>query len=44
MRTLDRNEPRVIKGVLRDGLENSATPTQNNIVVVPAVNTTTTSG
>ncbi len=39
MRTLDRNEPRVIKGVLRDGLENSATPTKNNIVVVPAVNT-----
>ncbi len=39
MRTLDRNKPRVIKGVLRDGLENSATPTKNNIVVVPAVNT-----
>jgi TonB-linked SusC/RagA family outer membrane protein len=39
MRTLDRNEPRVIKGVLRDGLENSATPTPNNIVVVPAINT-----
>ena len=38
MRTLDRNEPRVIKGVLRDGQENSATPTQNNIVVIPAVN------
>ncbi len=39
MRTLDRNEPRVIKGVLRDGLENSATPTKNNIVVIPAINT-----
>ena len=39
MRTLDRNEPRVIKGVIRDGLENSATPTVNNIVVIPAVNT-----
>jgi hypothetical protein len=38
-RTLDRNEPRVIEGVLRDGKENSATPTTNNIVVVPAVNT-----
>jgi hypothetical protein len=38
-RTLDRNEPRVIAGVLRDGLENSATPTKNNIVVVPAINT-----
>lgn len=39
MRTLDRNEPRVIKGVLRDGKENSDNPTPNNIVVVPAVNT-----
>ncbi len=39
MRTLDRNEPRVIKGVLRDGKENTANPTPNNIVVVPAVNT-----
>ncbi|HEY3286135.1 MAG TPA: SusC/RagA family TonB-linked outer membrane protein [Gemmatimonadaceae bacterium] len=39
MRTLDRNQPRVIKGVLRDGLENSATPTKNNIVVIPAINT-----
>jgi TonB-linked SusC/RagA family outer membrane protein len=39
MRTLDRNEPRVIKGVLRDGKENTATPTVNTIVVVPAVQT-----
>jgi TonB-linked SusC/RagA family outer membrane protein len=39
MRTLDRNEPRVVEGVLRDGLENSANPTVNNIVVVPAVQT-----
>ena len=38
-RTLDRNDPRVIAGVLRDGKENSATPTVNTIVVVPAVNT-----
>ena len=37
MRTLDREQPRVIKGVLRDGKENSATPTPNNIVVIPAV-------
>ncbi|MGB4399836.1 MAG: SusC/RagA family TonB-linked outer membrane protein [Daejeonella sp.] len=37
MRTLDRNEPRVVEGVLRDGKENSATPTANNIVVVPNV-------
>ncbi len=37
-RTLDRNEPRVIAGVLDDGKQNSATPTRNTIVVVPAVN------
>ncbi|MEW5916989.1 MAG: SusC/RagA family TonB-linked outer membrane protein [Gemmatimonadota bacterium] len=36
-RTLDREQPRVIKGVLRDGKENSATPTPNNIVVIPSV-------
>ena len=35
--TLDRDRPRVIDGVLRDGRENSATPTQNSIVVIPAV-------
>jgi len=35
METLDRNEPRVIQGVLRDGRENSANPTPNNIVIVP---------
>ena len=34
-RTLDRETPRVIKGVLQDGLENSANPTINNIVVNP---------
>jgi TonB-linked SusC/RagA family outer membrane protein len=39
MRTLDRNEPRVIAGVLRDGKENTDTPTPNNIVVVPSVET-----
>jgi TonB-linked SusC/RagA family outer membrane protein len=39
MRTLDRNEPRVISGVLRDGLENSANPTKNNIIVVPRYQT-----
>ena len=38
-RTLDRNTPRVIEGVLRDGRENTANPTPNNIVVVPAVQT-----
>ncbi|MBK8246628.1 MAG: SusC/RagA family TonB-linked outer membrane protein [Gemmatimonadetes bacterium] len=37
LRTLDREQPRVIKGVLRDGKENGATPTANNIVIIPAV-------
>ncbi len=36
-RTLDREQPRVVRGVLRDGRENSANPTRNNIVVIPAV-------
>jgi TonB-linked SusC/RagA family outer membrane protein len=35
-RTLDREKPRVVAGVLRDGKENTATPTKNNIVVIPA--------
>jgi TonB-linked SusC/RagA family outer membrane protein len=35
-RTLDRETPRVIDGVFRDGKENSASPTPNNIVVIPA--------
>ena len=38
-RTLDREEPRVIQGVLRDGRENSANPTVNTISVVPAIST-----
>jgi TonB-linked SusC/RagA family outer membrane protein len=37
--TLDRNQPRVIKGVLRDGKEDSPNPTINNIVVIPSVQT-----
>ena len=37
--TLDRTVPRVIPGVLRDGKENTATPTANNIVIVPASQT-----
>jgi len=40
MRTLDREVPRVIEGVLRDGRENTANPTPNNIVVTPAANPT----
>jgi len=39
MQTTDRERPRVIPGVLRDGKENSDTPTRNGIVVVPAVQT-----
>ena len=34
-RTLDRLNPRVVAGVLRDGKENTTSPTVNNIVVVP---------
>jgi TonB-linked SusC/RagA family outer membrane protein len=37
--TLDRNTPRVINGVLRDGKENTASPTPNTIVVIPAIQT-----
>jgi len=37
--TLDRNTPRIIDGVLRDGKENTANPTVNTIQVVPAVQT-----
>ena len=39
MSTLDRNTPRVIPGVIRDGKENTPNPTPNNIVVVPAIQT-----
>ena len=34
-RTADRMTPRVIKGVLADGLQNTANPTVNTIVVIP---------
>ncbi|MDF2192806.1 SusC/RagA family TonB-linked outer membrane protein [Paraflavitalea sp. CAU 1676] len=34
-RTLDREQPRVIKGILKDGLENSDKPTPNSIAVIP---------
>jgi TonB-linked SusC/RagA family outer membrane protein len=37
--TLDRETPRIVTGVLRDGKENSTTPTVNNIAVIPAVQT-----
>ncbi len=38
-RTLDRDQPRVIDGVLRDGKQNTDNPTVNTIVVVPSVQT-----
>jgi hypothetical protein len=34
-RTLDREQPRIINGVLQDGLQNTADPTKNTIVVNP---------
>jgi hypothetical protein len=34
-RTADREQPRVIQGVLQDGLQNSVTPTQNTIAIIP---------
>ncbi|OQP62754.1 hypothetical protein A3860_27495 [Niastella vici] len=34
-RTANREEPRVVKGVLSDGLENSAKPTVNTIAITP---------
>jgi TonB-linked SusC/RagA family outer membrane protein len=37
MQTLDREQPRVVQGVLQDGKENSSNPTINNIVVIPSV-------
>lgn len=34
-KTLDREQPRILRGVLADGLENSANPTVNNIMITP---------
>lgn len=34
-KTLDRETPRVITGVLKDGLENTSNPTRNTIAVTP---------
>lgn len=39
-RTADRRTPRVIKGVLQDGLQNTDNPTPNNIVVNPYYSST----
>jgi TonB-linked SusC/RagA family outer membrane protein len=38
LRTEDRKTPRIIEGVLRDGLEGTENPTRNNIVIVPYEN------
>jgi hypothetical protein len=38
VRTYDRAMPRVISGVLQDGLENTSTPTRNTISITPATN------
>lgn len=35
LKTEDRMTPRIIEGVLNDGLQNTANPTKNNIVVIP---------
>jgi hypothetical protein len=37
--TLDRDQGRIVQGVLRDGRQDSPNPTVNTIVVVPAVQT-----
>lgn len=34
-RTADRNTPIIVNGVLNDGLQNTATPTQNTIAIIP---------
>jgi ferric enterobactin receptor len=38
VKTLDRESPRILKGVLADGLENTANPTINNIMITPYLN------
>ncbi len=35
IRTLDREQPRVLKGILKDGLENTDHPSVNTIAIVP---------
>ncbi len=35
IKTLDRLQPRIIEGVLADGLQNTANPTKNTITIVP---------
>eukprot|EP01133_Synstelium_polycarpum_P004655 gene4655-5440_t len=38
VKTLDREQPRVVTGVLRDGLQNTSNPTPNSIAVTPYYN------
>ncbi|PST83981.1 SusC/RagA family TonB-linked outer membrane protein [Pedobacter yulinensis] len=35
IKTLDREQPRILNGVLQDGLENTDNPTRNNIMITP---------
>ncbi|TCC86514.1 SusC/RagA family TonB-linked outer membrane protein [Pedobacter hiemivivus] len=37
-KTLDREQPRVVKGILKDGLENTDNPTPNSIAITPYYN------
>lgn len=37
-KTLNRDQPVVLQGVLQDGLENTATPTRNTISITPNLN------
>jgi hypothetical protein len=39
-KTADRLTPRVVSGIIQDGLENTATPTRNSISVTPYYNNT----
>ncbi|RZJ20331.1 MAG: SusC/RagA family TonB-linked outer membrane protein [Acinetobacter sp.] len=39
LQTLDRERPRILNGVLNDGLQNTATPTRNTIMITPYLNT-----
>jgi len=39
-KTADRLTPRVVTGIIQDGLENTATPTRNTILVTPYYNNT----
>ncbi|MBB5441293.1 TonB-linked SusC/RagA family outer membrane protein [Pedobacter sp. AK017] len=38
LKTLDREEPRIVTGVLKDGLENTDNPTPNAIAITPFYN------